>query len=161
MAGLNRNPTAEEAYREIIDVIIPNVTALFLRKTMDYDSGPAFQFLGVKGQFGDLNRKFWKLYKALWLDEDLVGEQPIEILHDLIGHCLLTIWLLQQEENEARAKDRKQIQEADPELARLIEEEEEIERQHVRRNTDQESWSPGYGRPKFADQIHQARDYDR
>lgn len=89
--------TAKNAYKEIQDRIGPNVLQFFGHKAMDYDTGPAFQFLGSKGQFGDINRKFWKLYKAMWLDEELVGEQPVEILYDLIGHCLLTIWLLEQE----------------------------------------------------------------
>lgn len=89
--------TAKDAYAEIQDRIGPNVLSFFGHKAMDYDTGPAFQFLGSKGQFGDINRKFWKLYKAMWLEEELVGEQPIEILYDLIGHCLLTIWLLERE----------------------------------------------------------------
>ncbi len=96
--------TAKDAYKEIQDRIGPNVLQFFGHKAMDYDTGPAFQFLGSKGQFGDINRKFWKLYKAMWLDEELVGEQPVEILYDLIGHCLLTIWLLEQEK-EGSAPD--------------------------------------------------------
>lgn len=186
MAGIKKNQTAEEAYKEIIEVIIPNVSAMFLRKTLDYDSGPAFQFLGVKGQFGDINRKFWKLYKALWMDEPLVGEQPIEILHDFIGHCLLTIWLLQKEASE-KAIQEKEDQEAellanrsrleeeeeryredkaralreDPEFQRLLEEEEEIERRHtlqqrLRTPVEQRAWDQNYGRPQFADHLKQA-----
>lgn len=91
---------AREAYKEIQEVIIPNVASFFGHKAMDYDSGQAFMFLGAKGQFGDINRKFWKLYKALWKEEELVGENAVEILYDLAGHIFLTIWLLQQQAEE-------------------------------------------------------------
>lgn len=88
-----------EAYQYINEVIAPQVLAHFKDKQRDYAGGPAFLFLGSKGQFSDLNRKFWKLYAAVWEGKELEGEQPIEIAEDMIGHLLLLIFTLQQEDD--------------------------------------------------------------
>lgn len=81
-----------EANAKINLFIIPEVLKRFNFKDQDY--GDAFKLLGEKGQFSDINRKFWKLYNAIWLGRELVGEQPDEIAEDIIGHCLLLIYLL-------------------------------------------------------------------
>lgn len=90
-------PETADAYRYIMEEVIPRTVEVFHSKSKDYQGGPAFQFLGSKGQFSDINRKFWKLYAAVWEGKDLEGEQPIELLMDIIGHCWLTIYCLEQE----------------------------------------------------------------
>jgi len=89
---------AGEAYRVINEEIAPEVLAFFQSKQSDYRGGPAFLFLGSKGQFSDLNRKFWKLYAAVWEGQKLTGEQADEIAADMIGHLLLLLYTLKQEE---------------------------------------------------------------
>lgn len=76
----------------IIRSYMPAIEARFLERGRDYDD--AHELLGAKGQFSDINRKFWKLYRSVWLGYELVGEQPDEIAEDIIGHCLLLIHLL-------------------------------------------------------------------
>jgi hypothetical protein len=79
---------AEKIFKEIL----PAVLERFVRKNADY--GGTAHFLGAKGQFADINPKFWKLKRALWDGEKLVGESVEEILEDLIGHCLLSLYFL-------------------------------------------------------------------
>jgi hypothetical protein len=82
---------AEKIFKEIL----PPALERFVRKNADY--GDSAKFLGAKGQFADINPKFWKLYRALWLGERLVGESVEEILDDMIGHCLLSLYFIGQE----------------------------------------------------------------
>lgn len=72
----------------------------FLEKNKDYTSEPLPGFsegfenadvLGIAGQFAEIWRKIWKLKKAMWDDQELIGEQPREVLMDMIGHCFLAI----------------------------------------------------------------------
>lgn len=76
----------------------------FAIRNADYSSAEfePHRFLGVRGQFADIWRKIWKLRKAFWDGQALTGEQPREILMDLIGHCFLTIACLDREAWEAR-----------------------------------------------------------
>lgn len=74
--------------------ILSDVVALLREKNKDY--GDNAVALGVKGQFSDIWRKIGKLRTALWDGKELQGEQPEEILMDLIGHCLLTIDLIRE-----------------------------------------------------------------
>jgi hypothetical protein len=62
---------------------------LFIGKQKDY--GDSADDLGAPGQYSELHRKMGKLKKALWDGEALAGEQPDEVLFDLIGHCFLAI----------------------------------------------------------------------
>lgn len=89
---------SDQAYAYINEVITPTVITKFKLKQRDYSGGPAFLFLGSKGQFSDMNRKFWKLYAAVWEGKELEGEQPIEIAEDMIGHLLLLIYTLLPDE---------------------------------------------------------------
>ena len=77
---------------ERVLVIAGEAIDLFLRRNRDY--GDAAEELGPKAQFVDMNRKFRKLKRGLWEGEELVGESTREICMDLIGHCLLTIDML-------------------------------------------------------------------
>jgi muconolactone delta-isomerase len=84
------------SYRVRIEKYIgPEAMQRFLSKSKDY--GEEHQHLGVKGQFSDIWRKVGKLKRALWEDIPMEHEDPIEMLQDLIGHCYLTIDLLNEE----------------------------------------------------------------
>lgn len=52
--------------------------------------------MGLKGQFADMYRKFRPLKRYLWdeVPHTLGKENPREICMDLIGHCLLTIAMI-------------------------------------------------------------------
>lgn len=76
----------------IMERILPEFLNEFINKGADY--GDSWRLLGAKGQFSDINRKFWKLYNSIWLDQELVGEQPDECAKDIIGHCFLLMYIL-------------------------------------------------------------------
>ena len=85
------NPAADPAYDHMVDEILPEVVKRFLSKATDY--GTTFEDLGLKGQYSDIHRKVRKLKRAMWEDKSLVGEDPPEILADLIGNCLISLYL--------------------------------------------------------------------
>ena len=87
-------------YRIIRDEIMPAVMDRFISKASDY--GDAWKLLGAKGQFSDINRKFWKLYNSIWDGRELQGEQPDECAEDIIGHCLLLLLILRSEATPLR-----------------------------------------------------------
>jgi hypothetical protein len=91
-----------DEYHIIVDEIMPDVMGRFVSKAGDY--GDAWKLLGAKGQFSDINRKFWKLHNSIWLDKELLGEQPDECAEDIIGHCLLLLYILREESTPERAK---------------------------------------------------------
>lgn len=95
---------SEEAYAEIDMEVIPRTIEKFKEKRRDYTGSPAFLFLGSKGQFSDINRKFWKLYVAVWEGKKLEGEQPEEIVMDFIGHCWLMLYCLKEEKFDPEEK---------------------------------------------------------
>lgn len=69
----------------------------FTIKAQDYrgvDGSEPHRYLGEPGQFSDIWRKIPKLKKALWDGDELVGEGKRVILMDLIGHCFLTLALI-------------------------------------------------------------------
>ena len=77
-------------------VLIPQVTEHMARGEAHY--GPDnHSELGLPGQFSDIYRKIGPLKRALWEGKTLAREQPREICLDLIGHCLLTIAMLDHE----------------------------------------------------------------
>ena len=90
-----------KAYDDIENVIAPAAIHRFLAKGRDYKG--AFALLGSRGQFSDINRKFWKLKSSIWDGQTLEGEQPMEIAEDIIGHCLLLIWILGQESERLKS----------------------------------------------------------
>ena len=77
--------------------IVGEFVELFEQKNKDYGDDNA-NILGPKGQFADIWRKIGKLKRAMWDGQSLTGEQPEEILMDLIGHCFLTIDMLREGE---------------------------------------------------------------
>lgn len=86
---------SKSAYLSIEKEIAPTVMRKFLEKARDYRD--AYAFLGSKGQFSDINRKFQKLKSSVWDGHKLEGEQPAELVEDIIGHCYLLLWLLDYE----------------------------------------------------------------
>lgn len=85
------------AARRIMEELVPDWRELFLAKNRHY--GETADYLGIKGQFADINRKFWPLKRALWDDVDSfgVGEPVEEIIKDLIGHLFLALDMLGEE----------------------------------------------------------------
>lgn len=95
------NPQPQTAFERIMGVHVPLWAKRFELKSRDYNSGSTgwepHTFLGVRGQFADIWRKIGKLKKSLWDGEALQGEQPVEIIDDLIAHLFLTRDLLVRE----------------------------------------------------------------
>lgn len=105
---LRVNPHRDsQAFQRIVCAHLPEWVAKFRAKNADYSGAGAepHKVLGVQGQFADIWRKIWKLKKALWDGQTLAGEQPEEILRDLIGHCFLTLDLLREAKVERLEAD--------------------------------------------------------
>lgn len=86
-------PLQADPYDEMINKILPLLVEHLRHKSQDY--GEVFKELGLKGQYSDMHRKMHKLKKAIWDDDILVGdEQTEEILADLFGNVLISIWLM-------------------------------------------------------------------
>lgn len=68
---------------------------MFMGKQQDY--GDRANDLGVPGQYAEMSRKFIKLRKAMWEGKPLVGEPAREVVMDLIGHCFLTLKLMEDQ----------------------------------------------------------------
>lgn len=87
-----REGRTPEYMHAILHRILPDILDKFDVASGDY--GDAYKLLGEKGQFSDINRKFWKMYNAIWLGQPLSGESLYQITDDVICHCLLLrfIW---------------------------------------------------------------------
>ena len=81
----------EDPYTTMINTILPRLVERFENKAADY--GEVFRELGLGGQYSDMHRKMHKLKKAMWDREMLKGEQPEEILSDLFGNILISLYL--------------------------------------------------------------------
>jgi hypothetical protein len=92
MPAKRTDPAHDEVYDTMVLEILPEVVQRFLTKASDY--GRTFEDLGVKGQYSDIHRKVRKLKKSMWDDEPLMGESASQILEDLIGNCLISLYLL-------------------------------------------------------------------
>ena len=73
----------------------------FARKARDYGDEDEFN-LGLVGQYADMSRKFKKLRRAMFEGKELTGEQPDEILRDLIGHAWITLYRMDKMNREAK-----------------------------------------------------------
>lgn len=80
----------------IFEELLPQWENLFLQKNADYND-ESFH-LGSIGQLGEILRKTGKLDRAMIKGIKLSGEQPDEVLLDVIGHCFLTLYLRRKEE---------------------------------------------------------------
>jgi hypothetical protein len=86
-----QNLPNEQAIRVVND-ILPEVIELYLSKSRDYGGNVMDMLkLGPKASFVDLWRKVGKLKRAIWDEQPMVGEQPDEILSDLVGHVLIIL----------------------------------------------------------------------
>lgn len=87
-----------DAYKEINHEITPEVLELFRSKQGNHTVGDHFLLLGARGQFAELNKKFWKLYAAVWEGSvELIGEDVEEVAADMIGHLLLLIYSVRRD----------------------------------------------------------------
>lgn len=77
----------------ILSVVMPEFVDRFSEASLHYGDTNA-DVLGPAGQFADIWRKIGPLKRALWDGQDLTREPAREILFDLIGHCFLTIEML-------------------------------------------------------------------
>jgi hypothetical protein len=80
-------PGSESEY--ILNRLYSEWERQFIAKNVDYKNNA--NRLGLSGAYVDVDRKVAKLKRALWYGQKLNGEQPREILMDLIGHCFLII----------------------------------------------------------------------
>lgn len=92
LLALHKDDT--DQFASILIELLPVVLQRFARASRDYGNKGADR-LGAAGQFADMSRKMLKLQRALWEGKELEGEQPGEVLGDLIAHCLLTIYFLE------------------------------------------------------------------
>lgn len=87
--------------------ILPELVKRFREKSSDY--GNVFYDLGLGGQYSDMHRKMYKLKKAMWEGKELKGESPEEVLSDLLGNILISLYLYRYDEfglNEIEARQR-------------------------------------------------------
>lgn len=79
----------------IRDRLIPEVEG-HMQRGADHYGPDNHNELGVKGQFADMYRKFRPLKARMWDGKpDVNGKESTrEICMDLIGHCLLTIAMI-------------------------------------------------------------------
>lgn len=98
-------PGRDDAYADINGRLTKEVLARFRSKQADHPGEGHFMMLGSKGQFAELNKKFWKLYHAVWKSNRLIGEDPIEVMDDMIGHLLLMRWSYEQEAQLGRDEE--------------------------------------------------------
>ncbi len=92
---IDQGISALNDFQYIMELLVPEWTDAFTNDNKDY--GDDENRLGTKGAFVDIYRKTGKLKRAIWDDVPLSGEQPREILLDLIGHCFLTIASIDRE----------------------------------------------------------------
>lgn len=81
----------DEMRKIIVDVIVPFVVGMWLRKNNDYRGQQ--MFLGVKAQFIDINRKFWKLFHIIWEGRKPEFEDAQTVKAEMIGHLLMSLYL--------------------------------------------------------------------
>jgi hypothetical protein len=93
--------------KKIIEDLVPEWAHHFIRKNAGY--GNMHQDLGVKAQYVDMHRKVRKLKRALWDLQDIGDESPREVLLDLIGHCFLTMALIDAEAERKKTVETIQI----------------------------------------------------
>lgn len=84
--------------KEISTSLVAEWLAHFLEKNAGY--GEMHKDLGLRAQYIDIHRKVKKLKRAFWDNEPIGAETPREVLMDLIGHCFLTISLLDEGETK-------------------------------------------------------------
>lgn len=81
----------------VVTEIIPDAIGLFLEKNEGYPY--EISEFGAKAEIVELHRKYKKLKHAIWDGHPLVGEQAKEVAQDMIGHLILLIDALDQEDD--------------------------------------------------------------
>lgn len=84
----------------MVSDILPSLVQRLQSKAEDY--GNVFMELGLGGQYSDMHRKMHKLKQAMWEGKHLKGEQPDEILSDLFGNILISLYLYGYGETDQR-----------------------------------------------------------
>lgn len=96
--GIEQDPEyPSEQARLVIEEVWPRVRDRFLKKNKDYAENAGH--LGLKGQFADINRKFWKLKREWWDGNRLESEPGYEVAEDMIAHLLLALLFMEDEGN--------------------------------------------------------------
>jgi hypothetical protein len=85
------------------DSLLQEWVTLFMEKQADY--GDRADDLGIPGQYAELSRKMLKLRRSMWEGHALVGEPAREVVLDLIGHCFLTLKLMEDNNWGGRGSD--------------------------------------------------------
>lgn len=96
----------------MVNQILPKAVSRFQKKSADY--GDVFKELGMAGQYSDMHRKMYKLRKYMWEGERLKGEGPKEILEDLLGNILISIYLIDYVGNRGETKAHQRASSAEP-----------------------------------------------
>lgn len=82
-----------QEYVDILGDALGDTIARFIAKSNDYPT-ESYKFLGQKGQFSDLARKFFKIKKEVWDDAELAGDEDLfEVIDDMIGHLIILRYL--------------------------------------------------------------------
>jgi hypothetical protein len=100
------NPESPQA-NKILQEILPMVLNRFVRKNNDYtvNGRNVSENFGIKGQFMKMYDKIAKLRRPLWEDGELTGDEAAEeILEDLVGHALLTLYFLRESKPKTMAE---------------------------------------------------------
>lgn len=92
---------------DIMYNIAPVVLENFARKNADY--GDTSFDLGIAGQYAELWRKVGKLKGPMWEGKELAFEQMDEIIRDLIGHCLLSLYFIKNEKAKGQVELPKRV----------------------------------------------------
>jgi hypothetical protein len=90
-----KNDMPPTPYDQMINQILPDLVQRFRKKSADY--GEVFRDLGIPGQYSDMHRKMHKLRRGMWEEEQLKGEPVEEILSDLFGNILISLYLIDEE----------------------------------------------------------------
>lgn len=85
----------------IVDALLPEIRSKMISSAEHYgDDNPGV--LGLAGQFSDIWRKIGPLKRSMWEGRELTRESTREILLDLIGHCLLSVRMIDRGERGGR-----------------------------------------------------------
>jgi len=95
-----------EQHMAAFDRIVAEARALKERKQKDYNSAEApveaWSFLGLKGIFVDLSRKYFRLLNLVWYSKqpEIKSETVRDTLLDMANYSINAIILLEREEKE-------------------------------------------------------------
>lgn len=103
MLALFHEPETDLA-RAVMERHLPEAIDHFLMRNAEYGDDDDFD-LGVSGQYVDISRKVQKLKRRWWDGEDVPdgAESDKVIIQELIGHLLMSLHYLEQEEADGEA----------------------------------------------------------